>query len=103
MTVIQIHMSQFQDGRTILFIWFDSLKAHYGKWVNSDIIFQTSKCELWPVYVPEDVLVAIQGKRRTRIDAHQTYMVQKFYCPSCEQYFPSIDEYHIHRILVSLI
>jgi len=59
----------------------------------------TSKCELWPVYVPENILVAIQGKRRTRIDAHQSYMVQKFYCPSCEQYFSSIDEYHIHRIM----
>ena len=32
MTVIQIHMSRFQDGSTILFIWFDSLKAHYRVW-----------------------------------------------------------------------
>ena len=59
-------------------------------------------CQMWKIADLDNHIQSVKGRRRSSVQLKQKLTQRRFFCPKCNLYFDTIDNYYIHRAQVML-
>jgi len=63
---------------------------------------QFESCQMWKIANVQDYIETVKYKNSSSIQCRQKITTATFFCPNCDLFFDTLDQYYIHRANVIL-